>query len=263
MDNEPKKRGRKSKNKNYFGPIEEEAVRQFLSLGIVIDDENASGGVRWSGSTSDINLRNKIFRESLYFPLNKMVESIIRKYKLYRKDMVFEDVHSDTLSFLLSKFHKFKPEKGKKAYSYFGTICKHFLIGQLMKDDKLMKQNISYEDIFLSIENDEKYSYELDENDTGVPELINDVSEQINKTMKNDDVTENEKKVGIAIICILKDWETIFDTGKGNNKYNKNLILANIREMTNLTTKEIRNSMKKYKKLYYIIKGDHIDTGNL
>ena len=38
--------------------------------------------------------------------------------------------------------------------------------------------------------------------------------------------------------------------GADNNKFNKNVILLSLREMTNLSTKEIRNSMKKYKKLY-------------
>ena len=32
-----------------------------------------------------------------------MVESIIRRYKLYRKDYEFEDLKSDTLSFLITK----------------------------------------------------------------------------------------------------------------------------------------------------------------
>ena len=35
-----------------------------------------------------------------------------------------------------------------------------------------------------------------------------------------------------------------------NNKFNKNVILFELREMTNLSTKEIRSSMKRYKKLY-------------
>jgi hypothetical protein len=36
-----------------------------------------------------------------------------------------------------------------------------------------------------------------------------------------------------------------------NNKFNKNVILFELREMTNLSTKEIRSSIKRYKKMYY------------
>ena len=45
--------------------------------------------------------------------------------------MEFTDIHTDTLSFLVTKMEKFKPAKGKKAYSYFGTICKNYLMGQI------------------------------------------------------------------------------------------------------------------------------------
>ena len=38
-----------------------------------------------------------------------------------------------------------------------------------------------------------------------------------------------------------------------NNKFNKNVILLSLREMTNLNTKEIRTSIKRFKKLYLIV----------
>ena len=47
-------------------------------------------------------------------------------------------------------------------------------------------------------------------------------------------------------------WSEIignFPSLKGN-KFNKNLILLSLREMTGLTTKEIRNALKKYKVIY-------------
>ena len=34
------------------------------------------------------------------------------------------------------------------------------------------------------------------------------------------------------------------------NKFNKNIVLLTLREMTNLNTKEIRTYLKKYKSLY-------------
>ena len=112
-----KKRGRKAVNLNYFDVREETAVRNFLIA-----------------ETSEE--KNKIYNEFLRGPLDKMISSIIRRYKLYRKDMDFTDIHTDTHSFLMTKVDKFKPEKNKKAYSYFGTICKNYLIGQIIKDQK-------------------------------------------------------------------------------------------------------------------------------
>ena len=139
----PKKRGRKPKTTtNYFDVREETAVRMFLTA-------------------STWNEKNQIYNEFLKAPLDKMIESIIRRYKLYRKDMEFIEIHQDTHSFLITKVDKFRPSKCKKAYSYFGTICKNYLMGQIIKDQKEFNRKISYEDISSSIENNESYSYEI------------------------------------------------------------------------------------------------------
>jgi len=126
--NEKKKKGRKPKLNNYFDEPEENAVRMYLSA-----------------TTSEE--KNKIYNEFLRYPLDKMISSIIRRYKLYRKDMNFEEIHIDTHSFLMTKIDKFRPSKEKKAYSYFGTICKNYLMGQILKDQKDMNRKVSYEDI--------------------------------------------------------------------------------------------------------------------
>jgi hypothetical protein len=260
-NNEPKKRGRKPKKKPYFGPAEEEAVREYLSLGTIIEDDTTEYGFRWTGTTADEKLRNKIYRDVLRAPLNKMVESIIRRYKLYSKKMEYEDLHADTLSFLHVKFHKFKPDKNKKSYSYFGTICKHYLLGKLMKEDKNLKVQTQYEDISSSIESDIKHSYNnVEEPNLELTKFISKISEAIKEEMSEKVLTENELKVGTALTKILDEWEVLFDDDNvpGKNKFNKNLILYYMREMTTLNTKDIRNAMKRYKVIYKILKEDEI-----
>ena len=48
----------------------------------------------------------------------------------------------------------------------------------------------------------------------------------------------------------FENYENIF-VGTDNNKFNKNIILLSLREMTNLSTKEIRTSMKKFRVIYF------------
>ena len=67
--------------------------------------------------------------------------------------------------------------------------------------------------------------------------------------MESEELSENEQKLGYALLEIFGNFEKIFQIGDGN-KFNKNLILLSLREMTSLSTKEIRISMRKYKKLY-------------
>ena len=256
MSVEPKKRGRKPKKKPYFGPEEEEAVRKYLKLGELVVDPNTQDGYRWTGTTEEDILRNRIYIKYLKAPLNKMVERIIRRYKLYSKTMEFEDLHADTLGFLHIKFHKFKPDKNKKSYSYYGTVCKHYLLGKLIKDDKRMKQNINFDDVSSTVEEKSELIYHIDEPNINLPHLIEKITISIKKEIDTKVLNENEIKVGKSLISILTDWETLFDDDNvpGKNKFNKNLILYYMREMTSLNTKDIRNAMKRYKIIYNILK---------
>ena len=228
-----KKRGRKAVKENYFDVREEVAVRNFLLADTSYD-------------------KNKIYNEFLRGPLDKMISSIIRRYKLYRKDMNFEEIHTDTHSFLMTKVDKFKPDKNKKAYSYFGTICKNYLMGQIIKDQKETNRKVSYEDISSSLEQRADLTYRIDEDIVESDTIIIKYLKELKEFIDNENLNENEKKLGYALIDLFDNYETIF-SGADNNKFNKNVILLSLREMTNLSTKEIRSSIKRFKKLYIII----------
>ncbi len=260
MSVEPKKRGRKPKKKPYFGPEEEEAVKKYLELGTIIKDPNTQDGYRWTGTTHEDIQRNRIYLKQLKAPLDKMVESIIRRYKLYSKTMEFEDLHADTLGFLHIKFHKFKPAKNKKSYSYYGTVVKHYLLGKLIKEDKKMKQNLNFDDVAPAVEEKDELTYRIDDYGIDLNVLIDGISKAIKKEMEERVLNENEVKVGNALTSILDDWEVLFDDDNvpGGNKFNKNLILYYMREMTSLNTKDIRNAMKRYKIIYNILKEESI-----
>jgi hypothetical protein len=228
-----KKRGRKAVKENYFDVREEEAVRKFLIAETSYE-------------------KNKIYNQFLRLPLDKMISSIIRRYKLYRKDMDFEEIHTDTHSFLMTKVDKFKPDKNKKAYSYFGTICKNYLMGQIIKDQKETNRKISYEDISSSLEERPDMSYRIDDDVIETDYVINEYLAELKDYIESEQLNDNEKKLGYALIDLFDNYESIF-SGADNNKFNKNVILLSLREMTNLSTKEIRSSIKRFKKLYIVI----------
>jgi len=230
-ENEVKKKGRKLTQVNYFDVKEELAVVAFINA-------------------KTYEEKNKIYNESLLKPLDKMISSIIRRYKLYRRDMNFNEIHTDTHSFLMTKMDKFKPAKEKKAYSYFGTICKNYLMGQIIKDQKEFNRKISYEDISSSIENNENYSYEIDSDFFDTESIIKTFLLELENFMKTENLNPNEQKLGLALFDLFENYESIF-IGSGNNKFNKNIVLLSLREMTNLNTKEIRSSIRKFRNLYY------------
>lgn len=230
---ELKKKGRKPKSDNYFDEREEFAVRMYLTA-------------------TTFDEKNKIYNQSLRKPLDKMISSIIRRYKLYRKDMDFEEIHTDTHSFLMTKIDKFKPSKEKKAYSYFGTICKNYLMGQIIKDQKDINRKISYEDISTDLENEgrEDLIYYMDSDTVETEDIINGFLNILYEILDDENLSENERKLGESLYELFVNYDSIF-ISNDNNKFNKNIILLSLREMTNLSTKEIRSSMKKFKKAYF------------
>jgi hypothetical protein len=234
-----KKRGRKATTTNYFDVVEENAVRMYLTA-------------------DTFEEKNQIYNEFLRGPLDKMISSIIRRYKLYRKDMNFTDIHTDTHSFLMTKVDKFKPSKNKKAYSYFGTICKNYLMGQIIKDQKDTNRKVSYEDISSNLENRPDMVYYIEFEKTEADDVIQEFLDELKRYLEKEQLTDNETKLGIALLELFENYKTIF-LESGNNKFNKNIILLSIREMTNLSTKEIRTAMKRFKKLYYVVLNDIIE----
>lgn len=230
---------RKRTQKIYFGEEQEKAVVDYLE-------------------STDEAERNKIFNEYLRDPLITMVESIIRRYKLYRKDYEFIDLHTDTMSFLITKISKFDHTKNHKAYSYFGTICKNYLMGAIQKDTKDQNRSISYEDVSSNLEERADLAYYIDDYQIDYRDIIIKLTIELENFVDNEEMTDNERKLGYALLEIFSNFDKIFQVGDGN-KFNKNLILLSLREMTSLSTKEIRISLKRYKTLYDGILGGFLE----
>jgi hypothetical protein len=162
----------------------------------------------------------------------------------------------------MTKVHKFESGRGKKAYSYFGTISKNYILGLLIKDEKYVKQNASYEDMYDDLEERSDLTYVIDGDTFLMEDFIYKVTNKIKEELNDENqptknkLNENEKKVGYALIDILENWETAFQSMDGGSKYNKNSVLETMRNYTNLSTKDIRLAMKRYKELYELLKNN-------
>ena len=237
------KRGRKPKdnnsNKNYFQEIEEQAIIDYIK--------------------SDSSLeKNKIFNNILQPALTKMIESIMRRYKLYVPDEEFTDTFNDTMSYLLSKIENFNPDKGHKAYSYCGTVAKNYLISKNVQLVKNKKRTDAYDVLKDGFINNIKYSTVSSYND--LPErLIANSRTKIKEMINNPEeykLSEKELVVGNALYNLFENWSTVID--EGSNKLYKSSVLYYLRESTMMSTKEVRDNMKKYKSIYKAIKEKNI-----
>ena len=233
------KRGRKPKGEKetgYFYKREEDAVLAYLSAQTAEE-------------------KNEIYNTVLKPAFEKMAESIIRRYKLFIPNEEFDDTFNDTLSFLITKMAKFEPGKFK-AYSYYGTICKNYLIGRIQSHSRSLQRNPSYDSIAEEFNDNLKYSDKPDRNkeiaEDTVKKLIERITEMVEHPEEND-MRPNEVKLGRALANLLNNWEYVLSTD-ASNKLNKNAILLFLREETGLDTKGIRDNMRKFRKEFLIIK---------
>lgn len=232
------KRGRKPKErKGYFYEEQEQAVVDYLN-------------------TYDDLERERIYNTVLKPAFTKMVESIIRRYNLYVPDEEFKETFDDTLSFMLTKLNNFSPDKGTKAYSYCGTICKNYLYYKNNQFNKHKIRDLSFEEYVEDLGLEEKCIDEVNHFKLAAPKIITEMSDEIKKILDGtEQISENERKVGLALTDVLDNWEEVL-VENGSNKLNKSSFLSFVRETTLLTTKEIRDNMRRYKVLYKFIKNE-------
>lgn len=169
-----------------------------------------------------------------------------------------DKISNDVSKKCLRALRKLKPPK---AYSYFGTVIKHYALGKRIKEHKELERDLSYESRYESIIHDEKFSYEMTIEDSAMKEFFYeyiDIIEDVLESNEDEHILKpNEEKIGYAVVHLMKNWEDVFDDG--SHKYNKNQVLECLRNMTNLTTKDIRENLKRFKDLYFERKKEKID----
>ena len=99
------------------------------------------------------------------------------------------------------------------------------------------------------LENRPDMIYYIENDAVESDKIISDYIDMLKNFIQSNNLNENEIKLGQALYDLFENYENIF-IGNSNNKFNKNIILLSLREMTNLSTKEIRSSMKKFKGVY-------------
>ena len=198
--------------------------------------------VKYNTST-DVDYRNKIFTEHIYIPFYKLAENIIHTFKFYYTDVeAIEDLKHEIVSVLLEeKISKFDPTNGAKAYSYFGTIVKRWLINYTNKNYKKLKQVGSFDDMEESYNpgDGRKEGYEIllsNFIDIWVAEMYQDIDINFTK--------DTEKKIADAVL-------TIFKTRNDIDIFKKKALYIYIREMTDCETPHLTKVISTLKVLFY------------
>lgn len=224
-----KRRRRRAKTKNhYFTQVHEDAIVQYAA-------------------TNDIKIRTELYVKYIQPAFNEMVDKIVFTYKF--TSLPNCDVLRDECKiWLVTILDKYDPNKGSKAFSYFSVITKNWFIHKVKQQQKKNKREIDldnlskrYEEEYLSTE--ESYITHREE-----AEFWRSFHEELS-SWDTAQMKENDLKVYQAIVILFESKEDI-------EIFNKKAIYLYLREITDLNTKQIVNSLKKFRKKYDHFKQD-------
>ena len=224
-------RKRRKKSKNYFTQDTEDAIVLY-------------------NNTSDSEIRSKIYEARIHYAFFKLTENIIHTFKFYHTEVNnLEHLQHEIITFLLTKMHLFDPSKGAKAYSYFGTIVKRWLILYNTKNynkkikkvptDTLLKENSTY--VWNNVDN---YNKKKDELSEYIDLFVDYTTENILELFPK----KNDAQIADAILELFRKREVL-------EVFNKKALYIYIREMVEVKTPKIT---KIADKLYDIFKSNYI-----
>ena len=225
-------RKRRKKSKNYFTQETEDYIVKYNSLDPV----------------EDAGERSMIYERYIHYAYFKLTQNIIHTFKFYHTEVEnLEHLQHEIITFLLSKIHLFDPTRGAKAYSYFGTIVKRWLI---LYNTKNYKKKIKKTGIDTLSKEGSSHTYSLEEekskNDLNlyIDVFVEHVSENIFELFPK----KNDAQIADAILELFRKREDL-------EIFNKKALYIYIREMVDVKTPKIT---KIANKLHNIFKGQYI-----
>jgi hypothetical protein len=229
-------RKRKPKKANiYFTQDTEDAIISYLA-------------------STDQVFRDKIFYERINYAFHKLAENIIHTFKFYYTDVdTINELKHEVVAFLLEKLHLYDQSKGK-AYSYFGTIAKRYLIIYNEKNYKKIKGKGDLE--------------EADEDKIIVDDLVRESNDDHNKLSNFIDyfIAYVDKNL-VKLFPRIQDQRTadvileLFRKRENLEIFNKKAIYIYIREMIDVDTFQITKVIKILKNVYYNIYNEYDKNG--
>ena len=197
--------------------------------------------------TDDSEKRSNIYRERIHYGFFKLTENIIHTFKFYYTEVDnIEDLQHEVITFLLSKIHLYDQSKGAKAYSYFGTIAKRYLI---LSNQKNYKKRVDTAPIEI-LEEDENHSYNIDGDnyDERLSQFIDQYTEYCTQNIFEIFPKEYDAQIADAILELFRKRENL-------DIFNKKALYIYIREQVDVKTPKIT---KIANQLYDIFKENYV-----
>lgn len=178
---------------------------------------------------------------------NELVHNLVSVYKFKSVTEDMNHLKSDCSTFLFEVIHKWNPEKGTKAFSYFNVVAKNWLT---INSRKLLKNYIRS----VSMEAPEDFTFLEKENLAKIdiqdsPEELERKKNQIPEINRMFNKIEGYLKDEKALRCISA-IKQLFNNIENLDYLNKRAVFVYLREISGLNSTELSSSLSTIRKHY-------------
>lgn len=140
-----------------------------------------------------------------------------------------------------------------KAYSYFGTIVKRYLILYNKKNYRKLKSQYSLEDMNEESETFNEFKEEVVTNEINRESLLDDFVNQMDQSIFESFSSPEEIKIADAILTVFKKKDNL-------DIINKKAFFVYVKEMTDANSTSITKVIKTMKKKYFSMLDDRLEN---
>jgi len=247
--------------------IKEEEVIELTKKGTVRKRKPKKANVYFTQETEDAIIeylltkdtikRNQIFNEHINYSFHKLAENIIHTFKFYYTEVdTIPELQHEVVAFLLEKLHLYNQNKGK-AFSYFGTIAKRYLILYNNANYKKLKDKAPVEavdedkSIFIDLTNNGKELY-VEE----IPSYMKQFTKYIDTNLFELFPKANDARIADAILELFRKSENL-------DIFNKKALYIYVKEMTEASTPQITKIIKRLKIIYVKKYNQYYEHGHI
>jgi len=247
--------------------IKEEEVIELTKKGTVRKRKPKKANIYFTQETEDAIIeylltkdpvkRNQIFNEHINYSFHKLAENIIHTFKFYYTEVdTIPELQHEVVAFLLEKLHLYNQNKGK-AFSYFGTIVKRYLILYNNANYKKLKDKAPVEaidedkSIFIDITNNGKELYA-----ENAPSYMKQFTKYVDKNLFSLFPKANDARIADAILELFRKSENL-------DIFNKKALYIYVKEMTEASTPQITKIIKRLKIIYVKKYNQYYEHGHI
>lgn len=194
--------------------------------------------------------RESVYGGEILPAMKKLVESLIYVYGFKSPLMTTQELIDEGCFFLYKTLHKWDPERGSKAFSYFNVVAKNFLINTTNSHRKKYFKHVYLDEITTSGNKESALAKQISSyNELPSTEelIINSErrAENVARVKKIRDYLSDDRDL-ITISAV----EKLFDSANDLDFFNKQSIYVYLCEISGLEKKHLSKSMSKIRKIY-------------